>query len=62
MPVRTPQDLTQSLKQGKLQPVYFLFGPESYLRNQAVNVDHKHIRRAPGASLPVRALIELRLL
>jgi DNA polymerase III subunit delta len=35
MPVRTPKDLTQSLKQGKIEPVYFLFGPETYLRDEA---------------------------
>jgi DNA polymerase-3 subunit delta len=35
MPVRTPKDLTQSLKQGKIEPVYFLFGPEAYLRDEA---------------------------
>jgi DNA polymerase-3 subunit delta len=35
MPVRTPKDLTQSLKQGKIEPVYFLFGSESFLRDEA---------------------------
>jgi DNA polymerase-3 subunit delta len=35
MPVRAPKDLTQSLKQGQIEPVYFLFGPESFLRDQA---------------------------
>ena len=35
MPVRTPKDLTQSLKQGKIEPVYFLFGTETYLRDEA---------------------------
>ena len=35
MPVRTPKDLTQSLKQGKIAPVYFLFGPEAFLRDEA---------------------------
>jgi DNA polymerase-3 subunit delta len=35
MPVRTPKDLTQSLKQGKIEPVYFLFGSEAYLRDEA---------------------------
>lgn len=35
MPVRTRKDLLQSLKQGKIEPVYFLFGAESYLRDQA---------------------------
>jgi DNA polymerase III subunit delta len=35
MPVRTPKDLTQSLKQGKIAPVYFLFGPEAFRRDEA---------------------------
>src|SRR6266481_990793 len=35
MPVRAPKDLTQSLKQGVIAPVYFLFGPETYLRDEA---------------------------
>jgi DNA polymerase-3 subunit delta len=35
MPVRTRKELLQSLKQGKIEPVYFLYGPESYLRDQA---------------------------
>src|SRR5687767_1362467 len=35
MPVRNRKELLQSLKQGKIEPVYFLFGPESYLRDQA---------------------------
>lgn len=35
MPVRRPKDLSQPLKQGKIEPVYFLFGPETYLRDQA---------------------------
>lgn len=35
MPVRSRKDLLQSLKQGKIEPVYFLLGPESYLRDQA---------------------------
>jgi len=35
MPVRAPKDLTQSLKNGTIEPVYFLFGPEAYLRDQA---------------------------
>ena len=34
MAVRTRKELLQSLKQGKIEPVYFLFGPESYLRDQ----------------------------
>jgi DNA polymerase III subunit delta len=36
MPVRSRKELLQSLKQGKIEPVYFLLGPESYLRDQAV--------------------------
>jgi len=36
MPVRRPKDLTQALKQGTIEPIYFLFGPETYLRDQAV--------------------------
>lgn len=35
MPVRSPKDLTQALKNGTIEPVYFLFGPEAYLRDQA---------------------------
>jgi DNA polymerase-3 subunit delta len=35
MPVKSPKDLTQSLKQGTIEPVYFLFGPEAYLRDRA---------------------------
>ena len=35
MPVRSRKELLQSLKQGKIEPVYFLFGPESFLRDQA---------------------------
>ena len=35
MPVRTRKDLLQSLKKGQVEPVYFLFGPEDYLRDQA---------------------------
>ena len=31
----TRKELLQSLKQGKIEPVYFLLGPESYLRDQA---------------------------
>jgi DNA polymerase-3 subunit delta len=36
MPVRTAKDLKQALKDGKIEPVYFLFGPETYLRDEAV--------------------------
>jgi DNA polymerase III delta subunit len=35
MPARTRKDLVQSLKQGQIEPVYFLYGSESYLRDQA---------------------------
>ncbi len=35
MPVRTRKDLQAALKQGKIEPVYFLFGAEAYLRDQA---------------------------
>jgi len=35
MPVRRPKDLTQALKQGTIEPIYFLFGPETYLRDRA---------------------------
>ena len=35
MPVRSPNDLSQSLKNGTIAPVYFLFGPEAYLRDRA---------------------------
>lgn len=35
MPVRNRKDLDQTLKQGKIEQIYFLFGPEGYLRDQA---------------------------
>jgi DNA polymerase III subunit delta len=35
MPVKTPKDLTQALKQGAIEPVYFLFGSETLLRDDA---------------------------
>ncbi len=35
MPVKSPKDLTQSLKRGAIEPAYFLFGPEAYLRDEA---------------------------
>ena len=35
MPVRSSKDLNSALKQGKIEPVYFLYGPETYLRDQA---------------------------
>jgi DNA polymerase-3 subunit delta len=37
MPVRSRKDLAQSLKLGNIEPVYFLFGPEGYLRDQAAD-------------------------
>ena len=38
MPVRTRKDLEQSLKQGQIEPVYFLYGSEVYLRDQAIRL------------------------
>src|SRR2546423_407662 len=35
MAVGSRKDLAQALKQGKIEPVYFLFGPETYLRDKA---------------------------
>src|SRR5437870_2167112 len=35
MPVRTRKDLAQALSQGKVEPVYFLFGRETFLRDKA---------------------------
>lgn len=35
MTVRSRKDLDRELKQGKLAPVYLLFGPEGYLRDEA---------------------------
>lgn len=35
MTVRSRKDLERELKQGKLAPVYLLFGPEGYLRDEA---------------------------
>jgi len=35
MPVRSPKDLAQSLKNGTVQLVYFLCGPEAYMRDRA---------------------------
>ena len=35
MPTRTSRDLNQELKQGRLEPVYYLFGPEAFLREKA---------------------------
>lgn len=35
MPLRAPKDLFQSLKQGQIAPVYYLSGPEAYLRDEA---------------------------
>lgn len=33
---RTRKDLEQALKKGQLEPVYYLYGPETYLRDQAI--------------------------
>ena len=33
---RTRKDLEQSLKKGQIEPVYFLYGSEVFLREQAV--------------------------
>ena len=38
MPIRTAKDFTQSLKKGLIEPVYFLFGPETYLRDEAARL------------------------
>ena len=35
MPIRTRKDLEQSLKKGEIEPVYFLYGEETYLRDSA---------------------------
>ena len=35
MPVRKPTDLATILKLGKIEPVYFLFGSETHLRDEA---------------------------
>src|SRR3954465_12744057 len=37
MPARTRKDLDQSLKKGQIEPVYFLYGEETYLRDAAKN-------------------------
>ncbi|MGZ8843668.1 MAG: DNA polymerase III subunit delta [Pyrinomonadaceae bacterium] len=36
MPARARKDLEQSLKKGQIEPFYFLYGAETYLRDQAV--------------------------
>ncbi|HBB97636.1 MAG TPA: DNA polymerase III subunit delta [Blastocatellia bacterium] len=38
MPVRTRKDLEPALKQGQIEPVYFLYGSEVYLRDQAIRL------------------------
>jgi len=38
MSVRTRKDLEQALKQGQIEPVYFLYGSEVYLRDQAIRL------------------------
>jgi DNA polymerase-3 subunit delta len=35
MPARTRKDLEQSLKKGQIEPFYYLYGAETYLRDQA---------------------------
>src|SRR5436189_3079259 len=35
MPTRTRKDLEQALKKGQIEPVYFLYGEETYLRDGA---------------------------
>jgi len=35
MAVRTRKDLLQSIKKGQVESIYFLFGPEDFLRDQA---------------------------
>jgi DNA polymerase-3 subunit delta len=35
MPARTRKDLEQALKQGQIEPFYYLYGAESFLRDQA---------------------------
>jgi DNA polymerase-3 subunit delta len=37
MPVRTRKDLQQSLKKGPIEPIYFLFGAEDFLRDEAAD-------------------------
>jgi DNA polymerase-3 subunit delta len=37
MAVRSRKDLQQSLKPEKIEPIYLLFGPEGYLRDQAAD-------------------------
>jgi len=36
MPARTRKELEQSLKKGQIEPIYFLYGAEAHLRNQAL--------------------------
>lgn len=35
---RTRKDLEQSLKKGEIEPIYFLHGPETYLRDRAIKL------------------------
>lgn len=35
MPLRRPADLAKALKQGTIEPVYLLLGPETFMRDQA---------------------------
>jgi len=38
MSICSYKDLERSLQQGKIEPIYFLFGPETYLRDQATRL------------------------
>ncbi|MFN2579334.1 MAG: DNA polymerase III subunit delta [Pyrinomonadaceae bacterium] len=38
MPVRTRKDLDQALKKGEIEPFYFLYGSEVYLRDRAARL------------------------
>ena len=38
MPVRTRKDLEPALRKGQIEPVYFLYGSEAYLRDQAIRL------------------------
>ena len=37
MPARNRKDLEESLKKGQIAPFYYLYGPETYLRDQATS-------------------------
>ena len=38
MAVRTRKDLLSALKKGQIEPIYFLFGPEDFLRDEAADL------------------------